>query len=187
MKFEPSIPSKTTMAQEGHSPVLVFDSLVMVLHSLVMVLHSLVLVFTQSSFNFYTVQFYFFTQSSFIFTESSLNLMIREEVKRIRCSWIITKFVFITNSGPFVDDLSKTKTQDPGGGGVLPYKGLMGTCGQPGYVFRDFCLKQGIDFIIFCLKQSIFSWTINSLRVCCTNVLNRVGKSAIFVLNRVRV
>ena len=98
------------MAQEGHSPVLVFDSLVMVLHSLV-------LVFTQSSFNFYTVQFYFFTQSSFIFTQSSLNLMIREEVKRIRCSWIITKFIFITNSGPFVDDLSKTKTQDPGGGG----------------------------------------------------------------------
>ena len=27
-----------------------------------------------------------------------------------------------------------------GGGGVLPYKGLMGTCGQPGYVFWDFCL-----------------------------------------------
>ena len=42
---------------------------------------------------------------------------------------------------------------DPGGGGVLPYKGLMGTCGQPGYVFRDFCLKQGIKFIIFCLNQ----------------------------------
>ena len=39
--------------------------------------------------------------------------------------------------------------EEPGGGGVLPYKGLMGTCGQPGYVFRDFCLKQGIDFIIF--------------------------------------
>ena len=66
------------------------------------------------------------------------------------------------------------------GGGVLPYKGLMGTCGQPGYVFRDFCLKQGIDFIIFCLnqgidfinfclKQGIFSCTINSLRVCSTN------------------
>ena len=32
----------------------------------------------------------------------------------------------------------------------------MGTCGQPGYVFRDFCLKQGIDFIIFYLKQRIF-------------------------------
>ena len=42
-----------------------------------------------------------------------------------------------------------------GGGGVVPYKGLMGTCGQPGYVFRDFCLKQGIEFIIFCLNQGI--------------------------------
>ena len=41
------------------------------------------------------------------------------------------------------------------GGAVLPYKGLMGTCGQPGYVFQDFCLKQGIDFIIFCLNQGI--------------------------------
>ena len=62
------------------------------------------------------------------------------------------------------------------GGGVLPYKTLMGTCGSPGYVFRDFCLKQGIDFIIFCLnqgidfinfclKQGIFSWTINILRM----------------------
>ena len=40
-------------------------------------------------------------------------------------------------------------------GEVLPYNGLMGTCGQPGYVFRDFCLKQGIDFIIFCLNQGI--------------------------------
>ena len=40
-------------------------------------------------------------------------------------------------------------------GGVLPYKGLMGTCGKPGYVFRDFCLKQGIEFIIFCLNQGI--------------------------------
>ena len=43
----------------------------------------------------------------------------------------------------------------PKGGGVLPFKGLIGTYGQPGYVFRDFCLKQGIDFIIFCLNQSI--------------------------------
>ena len=41
------------------------------------------------------------------------------------------------------------------GGRVLPYKGLMGTSGQPGYVFRDFCLKQGIDFIICCLNQGI--------------------------------
>ena len=41
------------------------------------------------------------------------------------------------------------------GGGVLPYKGLMGTCSQPGYAFRHFCLKQGIEFIIFCLNQGI--------------------------------
>ena len=53
----------------------------------------------------------------------------------------------------------------------------MGTCGQPGYVFRDFCLKQGIEFINFCLKQGIKNRN---------SVLNRVGKSAIFVLNRVR-
>ena len=46
-------------------------------------------------------------------------------------------------------------TPGGGGGGVLPYKGLMGTCGQPRYVFRDFCLKQGIKFIIFCLNQGI--------------------------------
>ena len=75
---------------------------------------------------------------------------------------------------PFQNGLS-TSRPGGGGGGVLPYKGLMGTCGQPGYVFRDFCLKQGIDFIIsclnqgidfinFCLKHGIFSWTINSLR-----------------------
>ena len=32
----------------------------------------------------------------------------------------------------------------PGGGEILPYKGLIGTYGQPGYVFLDFCLKQGI-------------------------------------------
>ena len=43
----------------------------------------------------------------------------------------------------------------PPGGGVLPYKGLMRTCGQPEYVFPDFCLKQGLDFIIFCLNQGI--------------------------------
>ena len=31
----------------------------------------------------------------------------------------------------------------------------METCGQPGYVFLNFSLKQGIDFIIFCLNQGI--------------------------------
>ena len=53
----------------------------------------------------------------------------------------------------FSDSFHHTKKQTNlyagGGGGVLPYKGLMGTCGQPGYVFRDFCLKQGIKFINF--------------------------------------
>ena len=97
-------------------------------------------------------------------------------------------------------------------GGVLPYEGLMGTCSQPGYVFRDLCIKQGIDFITFCLnqdidfinfclKQAIFSWTkslsVQPVRIfyeCLkqriknrNSVLNWVGKSAIFVLNRVRV
>ena len=43
----------------------------------------------------------------------------------------------------------------------------MGTCGQPGYVFRDFCLEQGIEFIIFCLNQGI------DLSIC---VLNWVPK-----------
>ena len=53
----------------------------------------------------------------------------------------------------YSDYISKVKPR--GGGGVLPYKGLMGTCGQPGYVFRDFCLEQGIEFITFCLNQGI--------------------------------
>ena len=82
-----------------------------------------------------------------------------------------------------------------GGGGVLPYKGLMGTCGQPGYVFRDFCLEKGIAFIIFCLNQGIdlsiffLNW-VKCLKQGIKNrnsVLKWVGKSAIFVLNRVRV
>ena len=67
----------------------------------------------------------------------------------------------------------------------------MGTCGQPGYVFRDFCLKQGIEFIIFCLNQgidlSIFDKCLKQGIKNRNSALNRVGKSAIFVLNRVRV
>ena len=56
------------------------------------------------------------------------------------------------------------------GEGGTPLQGLNGDV-RPARecVFRDFCLKQGIDFINFCLKQGIFSWTINSLRVCSTN------------------
>ena len=86
-------------------------------------------------------------------------------------------------------------TPGGGGGGVLPYKGLMGTCGQPGYVFRDFCLEQGIEFIIFCLNQGIdlSIFVLNWVKCLKQGIKNRnsvlkwVGKSAIFVLNRVRV
>ena len=71
-------------------------------------------------------------------------------------------------------------------------------CGQPGYVFRDFCLNQGIDFSIFVLddkQQNFYKLLLINIRVKClkqgiknrNSVLNRVGKSAIFVLNRVRV
>ena len=60
--------------------------------------------------------------------------------------------------------------------GLLPYKGLMGMRGQPGYVFRDFCLKQGIEFIIFCLNQGIDLSIFVLNRI---NVLNRVSKIGI--------
>jgi len=52
----------------------------------------------------------------------------------------------------------------------------MGTCGQPGYVFRDFCLKKGIEFIIFCLNQRIDLSIFVLNRI---NVLNRVSKIGI--------
>ena len=59
----------------------------------------------------------------------------------------------VQNCAPYTKYQGPSYITDPGG--ILPYKGLMGTCGQPGYVFRDFCLKQGIEFIIFCLNQGI--------------------------------
>ena len=79
---------------------------------------------------------------------------------------------------PLHDELSTNEgaTVPEGGGGVLPYKGLMGTYGQPGYVFRDFCLKQGIEFIIFCLDQAIDLSIFVLNRI---NVLNRVSKIGI--------
>jgi len=70
---------------------------------------------------------------------------------------------------------AKVVSWDPGGG-VLPYKGLMGTCGQAGYVFQDFCLKQGIEFIIFCLNQGIDLSIFVLNRI---SVLNRVSKIGI--------
>ena len=52
-----------------------------------------------------------------------------------------------------------------GGGRVLPYKGLMGTWGQPRYVFQDFCLKQGIEFIIFSAECTIgMVWGLTALK-----------------------
>ena len=88
----------------------------------------------------------------------------------------------------------------------------MGTCGQPGYVFRDFGLKQGIEFIIFCLNQGLdlsifegclflddkqqnfYKRLLINIRVKClkqgikkSKFCQGIGKSAIFVLNRVRV
>ena len=62
-----------------------------------------------------------------------------------------------------------------GGGGVLPYKGLMGTCGQPGYVFRDFCLEQGVEFIIFCLNQGIDLSIFVLNWVKCLNRVSKIG------------
>ena len=59
-----------------------------------------------------------------------------------------------------------------GGGGVLPYKGLTGTCGPTGYGFQDFCLERGIYFAPFCLKRGIFTWT---------NALNRISKYVYFI------
>ena len=44
-------------------------------------------------------------------------------------------------------------------GGALPYEGLMKTCGQPGYVFRDFCLKQVSNLSFFVLiRVSIYQF-----------------------------
>ena len=79
------------------------------------------------------------------------------------------------------------------GEGCSPYKGLMGTCGQPGYVFWDFCLEQGIKFTIFCLNQGIDLSILVLNWVKCpkqdiknrNSVLKWVGKSVI--VNRVRV
>ena len=68
----------------------------------------------------------------------------------------------------------------------LSHQALSGEINFNSFLFRRLAKNinieipvQGIDFINFCLKQGIFSWTINSLRVCSTNVLNRVSKIGI--------
>ena len=64
----------------------------------------------------------------------------------------------------------------PGGGGVLPYKGLMGMCGQPGYVFWDFVLNRVSNLSFFVLiRVSIYQF----LSLTGLNVLNRVSKIGI--------
>ena len=91
----------------------------------------------------------------------------------------------------------------------------METCGQPGYFFGIFVLNRVSNlsfFILFrvsiyqflsqtgCLflddkQQNFYKLLLINIRVKClkqgiknrNSVLNRVGKSAIFVLNRVRV
>ena len=55
-----------------------------------------------------------------------------------------------------LDFLMNKPRRGGGGGGVHPFSGLMGTCGQTGYVFRDFCRKQGIDFYRFVLNRVSF-------------------------------
>ena len=70
--------------------------------------------------------------------DSIIKQVVREELRRSNSSRAETA------SSTNQDDQRRPKTP----GGVLPYKGLMGTCSQPGYVFRDFCHKQCIDFII---------------------------------------
>ena len=114
-------------------------------------------------------------------------------IRRTRISISVTKCPPLFFS-PTSASLTSRNTGG-GGGGVLPYKGLMGTCSQPGYVFRDFCLEQGIEFIIFCpnkgidLSNFVLNW-VKCLKQGIKNrnsVLNRVGISAIFVLNRVRI
>ena len=84
--------------------------------------------------------------------------MIREEVKTNQL-WLDHHEIRFHHEQWAVWGVLKRRPKNedlrPPGEEVLPYKGLMGTCSQPGYVFRDFCLKQGIDFIIFCLNQGI--------------------------------
>ena len=83
------------------------------------------------------------------------NVFLRQKRINIRFYNLPISITCSTMRKPFIELFTAVIDRDPPGGGVLPYKGLMGTCGQPGYVFRDFCLKQGIEFIIFCLNQGI--------------------------------
>ena len=91
-----------------------------------------------------TKQKYFdFTHASskvhFRFTEGQTfywSVMRADDSIKCRCANLgITGKVAVFKIPGFV-------CKPPGGGGVLPCQGLMGTWGQPGYVFRDFVLNR---------------------------------------------
>ena len=63
-------------------------------------------------------------------------------------------------------------------GGVLPYKGLIGMYGPPGYGFWGIFVLNRVWFWVKCLKQDIKIGLLS---------LSREGKLTIFVLNRIRV
>ena len=56
----------------------------------------------------------------------------------------------------------------------------MGMCGQPGYVFRDFCLKEGIQFTIFCLRVAGLALVVRAL------AFNQCGPGSISALAVIR-
>ena len=85
------------------------------------------------------------------------NVRLKDQIQALSKEVGQMKLLLQQNSMQLAGEPPTDTNVTPRAGGVLPYKGLMGTYGQPGYVFRDFCLKQGIDFINFCLKQGIFS------------------------------
>ena len=94
---------------------------------------------------------------------SPLVIKIEAQYHEIPEETEVQRLVYATrkeNDDGLREELEEVKAmlpdKTPGGGGVLPYKGLMGTCGQPGYVFRDFCLNQGIDLSIFVLNRISF-------------------------------
>ena len=72
-------------------------------------------------------------------------LVLRNIIKKTFLSFTFDRIPLISLGCKLI--LVLYRGYEPGGGG--------GTCGQPGYVFRDFCLKRGIEFIIFCLNHGI--------------------------------
>ena len=86
-------------------------------------------------------------------------LLYRLTANRVMCHWkmlqnMVSRFGtplnlsvnFTARGGPLIvscDD-EPIGTRVPRGAGVLPHKGLAGTCGPTGYGFQDFCLERGI-------------------------------------------